>query len=363
MIKINKIGHREEGFASIIIALTMIVVLALLVVGFAQLARREQQSALDKQLSAQAYYAAETGINDMRKLLDDINNGSVAASNVQNINQNKCLTGAYIDSNKDISSTTGVSYTCAIVNTLPKELKYTKLLANASKFTNFQATDSSGTPVSLKSLTIKWVSDSASALPPSGSTLYPFAQWTAGHYPSLIQFALTPYLSTGSSRSNLIANTATTYLYPSNTGGSVQYSDLKGAGAGTISKASCNGSFECTLTVSDIPAGSDNYLIQFINMYVASDVTITGKYATGPTTPDADIHFKGAQTMIDITGRARNVLKRLQVRIPQDSLNLPSYVLEAQNICKRVATEPNSTTYSAPSGTGDLGDSCKLESD
>src|SRR5665213_2637815 len=56
--------HRnQQGFASIVIALILIIVLALLTVGFAQLARREQQTALDKQKAVQANYAAESGIN------------------------------------------------------------------------------------------------------------------------------------------------------------------------------------------------------------------------------------------------------------------------------------------------------------
>ena len=60
----KKSGWNEEGFASIVIALILIIVLSLLTIGFAQLARREQQTALSKQLANQAQYAAESGIND-----------------------------------------------------------------------------------------------------------------------------------------------------------------------------------------------------------------------------------------------------------------------------------------------------------
>jgi Tfp pilus assembly protein PilX len=54
----------ESGFASLVVASVLIVVLSLMTVGFAQLMRSNQTSALNKQLSDQAYYAAESGIND-----------------------------------------------------------------------------------------------------------------------------------------------------------------------------------------------------------------------------------------------------------------------------------------------------------
>ena len=41
----------------------MIVIISLIVLGFAQLARRNQRQTLDSQLSTQTYYAAESGVN------------------------------------------------------------------------------------------------------------------------------------------------------------------------------------------------------------------------------------------------------------------------------------------------------------
>src|ERR1039458_10050844 len=62
--RLTKIKDDQSGFASIVIASVIILVLSLITVGFAQLMQREQRSALDRQLSSQAYYAAESGIND-----------------------------------------------------------------------------------------------------------------------------------------------------------------------------------------------------------------------------------------------------------------------------------------------------------
>ena len=123
----------EKGFASIVIALVLIIVLSLLTVGFAQLARREQQNALNKQLAVQANYAAETGINDAYK---DILSGKINTVNTGGSNANKCLTKAGSGSgtqslptdaqtaNQSIDSNTDVSYSCLLVDLTPKNLTF-----------------------------------------------------------------------------------------------------------------------------------------------------------------------------------------------------------------------------------------------
>lgn len=346
----NKITY-EEGFASITIAFIMIIVLGLLVVGFAQLTRREQQSALNKQLATQAYYAAETGINDVKKM---IKNGDINTAN--GLNEDKCLTGGVIDNLKKVNPSTGAEYTCAIVNTLPKDLKFTGVNPSESKVSDFQAVNDSGAPVTLGSLTITWTSEGATSIP-SGSSFLPKGDWNSNNHPSVLQFSLTPYQENSLSRDSLKSATATGIFYPAASTGSVNYSGINGVKAGEIVKSSKNGNqFSVTIDSISSPAG-DRHLVHFINYYVKSDIVITGKDTSGN-----DIYFKDAQIMIDITGKARNVLKRLQVRIPGESIqpsSMPGYALEAQNICKRLKTTPNSTSFDNLSSTPQ--GACKLD--
>lgn len=350
---------QEDGFASVVIALTMIIVLALLVVGFSQLARREQQSALTKQLSTQAQYAAETGINDIRKLIES---GEIYG--LANLNTEKCVEGEQIDALKQVSANTGVSYSCAIVKTLVKDIKFSGLGVDSSQVINFQATDASGVPRALSSLRMEWTSEGASTSSfPASKTLPPQSEWKNGSnqpYPSVIQFALTPYNENSLSRSGLASSTATSYLYPASTSTGLNYNSHIGGGAGGIAQAGCS-SNKCSITMTNLPAGADMYLMHLINIYVKSDMVITGKYMEGGSEHDA--YFKGAQAMVDVTGKSRNVLKRLQVRIPLTPnavATLPGYALEAQNICKRMKTMPHGTTFSVPADAGGQGGACTL---
>ncbi len=342
-MKLNmKYKKNEQGFASIVVALTIIIVLGLLSVGFSQLARREQQSALDKQLSTQAYYAAETGINDTKKYLND----PLTLPNLTNLNTEQCITGSVISTQNDLPGNSGASYNCVIANTRPLSLEYKEVPAGTSKVVNFKAVDIAGNPVALNTLKIEW--ESAGSVAPSGpaKAFEPNASW---NHKSVIQFSLTPYLDVATTNHNtLVSNTTTNYLYPNaDSNNTVDYQAAL-ANQGVIKDGACDSTTnKCFVIISNIAGqAADNYLIHFINMYKQSNIVITGTSATGP------IKFEGGQAMIDVTGKARNVLKRLRVRVPLNPrADIPGYSIEARNICKRIETAPNKTEFiAAPTG-------------
>ena len=60
----------DNGFAPLIITIIVVIILSLLTVGFVSLIRNNQKNALNQQLNNDAYYAAETGVNDAIKAID-----------------------------------------------------------------------------------------------------------------------------------------------------------------------------------------------------------------------------------------------------------------------------------------------------
>ncbi len=112
------VAGNEEGFAAIVIAMVLIVILSLLTVGFAQLMRHEERSALDKQLSSQAYYAAESGINDAAAVI----------SNNPLVSKTTCGPTTGVGSlfpNNVVGVNTGSSYPCLLIDPTPLTLDYT----------------------------------------------------------------------------------------------------------------------------------------------------------------------------------------------------------------------------------------------
>jgi hypothetical protein len=341
MFKEVKLTKNENGFASIVVALTIIIILALLTVVFAQLARREQQSSLDKQLAIQATYAAESGINDVVKYLASIPLGNDAT---------KCITDPAIlpslPASSTVSGQTGASYSCVLVDKQPKDVIFGHVSPDNGRYSTFTTSDK------LDTMTIEWRSaDNNNSLTPDLSTRFPSkANWkdATGNYQAVVQLTIVPLSSL--KRDDLINNAFTIYVYPSKVaGGTAQYPTDNG----NIVSGGCNpaNTYPCKVTISGL--NSDRYILHVQTYYDDStDIRITGSNnTTGPVT-NTD------QTVIDVTGKARNVLKRLQVRVQTDQAGtiydqpaLPDNALEGQNICKRMWTQPANTDYVKVSGS------------
>ncbi len=344
----------ERGFASIVIALILIIILSLLTIGFAQLARREQQSALDKQLASQAYYAAESGINDAYSDITTIDSTTgLPYINSTNASATTCMTTnpPAKTANPDISSTTGVVYSCLLVDLQPPDIKYDNIAAQSNRYTTF----STDTPAA--SFTIHWGStgagtvfpaNTATGFLPLGTSATP-GTWTANKYPAVLQVSITPLNSVD--RNSLINNTFTVYLYPASSGlNTVTYSPLSTPGnkegavvPGNCSVATNGAAYPCQVTIKGLNGtGTGPYLIHVIDYYDDSNVNIDGNSSNAGAPP---LQFIDGQAQIDVTGKAKDVLKRLQVRVPiHPNAPTPNYAVEGQNVCKRFSTFPTGTT-------------------
>lgn len=364
----------ERGFASIVIALILIIVLALLTVGFAQLARREQQTALDKQKATQANYAAESGINNAYK---DIINTNPATGlkyiNDSNASSTQCMTGpsgaagttkslpaTALTANQNINATNGVTYSCVLVELNTSSLQVDDLSPNSGRHMMFNTT----TPLS--SLKITWGSATgrtsfAPSLDPNSPNLPTLGNWP---YPPVVEFSITP--ANGIPAVNpdqfLRDNTFTFYGYPAtgSANGSINYTP--GGAAQAAGSCPGTGAYPCSVTLNNL--GGQQYIIHFVDFYDTSNILITGTSTTGGSTS-----FTG-EPIIDVTGKARDVLKRLRVRLfinggsgstPDDNAILPNGAVEAQNLCKRIQAAPPTADF--PTGsTFDTGtsSSCNL---
>jgi len=66
----KQIYNKQSGMTAIMLAMFLAIVISLLAVGFATLVRKDQTATLDKTLSYQAQYAAESGINKIISYID-----------------------------------------------------------------------------------------------------------------------------------------------------------------------------------------------------------------------------------------------------------------------------------------------------
>jgi len=349
MNKKNLSLDNENGFASITLALILIIVLALITVGFSQLARREQQSAVDKQLANQAYYAAETGINDVILGIQGNPKASPAiaptiTNSTAGVNQGQCLTLP----NTTVSTDNGVTYNCAVVNLQLPNIQYDNVASFSDRYITFTTLGNA----TVGSLTVQWGSADGHSQFPSAvtSSSFPtYSSWNGDNYPAVLEFTVTP-INNDYARTSLINTTYTAYLYPASSGTSnVNYTPNSQPNNtdGSIVPGDCsnaNGAYACQATISNINTPGP-YLIHIINYYDASNININGTDVNGNPLTITD-----GQAEIDVTGSDKDVSKRVDVRIPiVPSPVLPDFSLEGVNLCKQFNTFPNSSTPNDPS--------------
>lgn len=361
----------EQGFASIVIALTLIILLALLTVGFAQLARREQQTALNKQLANQAYYAAESGVNDA---VNDIHNNYIcdksidpatcSATNTHNGKQ--CILPTDVDPaaathNPVINSANGVSYTCVLASLTPDHVDFGDIPSGNDQYLNFDTTKP------LDTLTITWQSaDNQNTFKtgaiPTGSEFSDITSWNSGatQYPPVVMFSLVPAPDSGVSRSALINKTFNVFLYPADnhtgypvTGNSTQVA-VNTALQGQVVPGNCGkdptAPTSCSVTLTGIGgplfgAGGTSFIMYFTSYYDLLNIQ-----AKGTAIDTSPVQFIG-QDVIDVTGKAHNVLKRIHVTMiankhtgqVQAAPILEGSSVEGGALCKRIAAQPNLT--------------------
>lgn len=237
----------------------------------------------------------------------------------------------------------------------------------------------------LSSLTIYWGSHSGnnSNFPPNpGAKLPTLTNWSNSHYPPVLQFSITPTsdLSTQPNPTQyLIDHTTNVYLYPASSGNNTcTTTGATPCAQGQILSGDCNpgaprptseppaSTHPCSVTITGL--GGKDYVVHYVDFYDTADIYVDGMVSTG-----GGAMFTG-EPQIDVTGKARTALKRLQSRYfinggtggaPNDNDVYPNGAVEAQNLCKRIQAAPPIYEYSsigstfdpppgAPSGACDL---------
>lgn len=341
--KTNDQFKNQRGLVSIMVTVIIMIILSLIVVGFSRLTRREQRQALDRQLSTQAYYAAETGINDA---VEKINSGSVDMSIDYNSDCNQFMAAQSLDPLID-GAGGNVSYTCLFVDPTPPSLEYVNVDVNESKIVPIS--DKNDGPID--SITISWEAkdggSNVSGCVVTGSDT-PFPKYNEWNTPArvceagIMRVDLVPTPGGGINRNDLINKARTFFLYPRD-GGSTSGSFGEGYGnQGEIKTTNCNGTGPrlCSFKVTGL-GPIKGYTLRLKSIYMSSSVTIT---AEGGGVP---LQLKGAQALVDATGKAVDVLRRVQVRVPISNIGgtFPEFAVQTvDTLCKKFSVAPGSYT-------------------
>lgn len=339
MISVNmnkSTKHKQQGMAAITVTFIIMIIISLIVIGFATLSRREQRQTLDQQLSTQAFYAAESGINDTLKLIND--NLANPAFNPADLSKTDCGNTAAPYSSLDPSIAQGVSYSCVLVNPAPESLSYDGVTHNPIVV---PMTHSSG----IDNVEITWrpeagsVSNQASCPVEAAQQVFtPSGSWNCGH--AVLRVDVTRAGGT-ISRTSLQDDLRTVYsvpsrvVYPVSQRATFNYSS--GTNGSNTQYARCDAN-ECRMHITAINNGgsssNETIYLKISSIYGASNVQVVPKSGGSP------LSVLGSQLLLDVTGKAQDVLRRVQVRVSINQNGIvPRAALESNlSVCKRFST-------------------------
>lgn len=332
--QITRLG--QGGLVSFLVTIILMGVVTLIVLGFTQLSIRNREDALDKQLSTQAFYAAEAGVNQAVSKIDEAVAANTLASMVA---QDECDDPASPYGEAPILSVDpDVRVTCLLVDQQNDDI-----VVSASQGQNTVV------PIrangNLQTLTFAWRPASGSTPPADvatrcnnlfsdgagGPVRFP-ATGSANCSYALLRVDLLDNVAAITSAQNAANATKTFYLTPKMRAAAPALTfSTAGTPAFVGERTTCN-TTECRTTIAVSPA-RNNFVARISTFYLdAPTVTITGQLSSGSAAEFLGI-FK-----IDATAKSQDVLRRIQVRYNPMSAsnNSPFAALQTTNeICKR----------------------------
>ncbi len=229
----------KQGFVSIVVAALIMIILSLITIGFTRLMQREQRQAIDRQLTRQALYAAESGINDV---IESIRNGDLTEIEKMDCDVNDLPNDGVISDNGSIA------YTCAMYDKTPRELVYSVSIDD-SRIAMLKTTNGKN----FSKMSISWGNEDGSSpkandttqLPNCGSDASVFSDSRFGTIPYL-RLDLTDISIPTLSRDSLISGTDSLYIVPckSGSGDSTNYTYNLTDPKGKVVQVICDGTNE-----------------------------------------------------------------------------------------------------------------------
>ncbi len=339
----KKLNNNQSGLVSVTVTIVIMIVVTLIVSSFALIVRREQRRALDRQLSDQAYHAAEAGIADAQAALTAADTSAILDGGVNNCTgSDSFLEKVNATATPNPRQYTGnvsenVSYSCVLIDKTVSSWSTTSVAVEDGAITvPVQTTD----PIS--KLRISWQGADNST---SFATGFDRPQNGSSYDSPMLRVTIFPF-SGSETRDSLKGKAHTMFLTPivdSSPGnaGQIDYvaNNQYAPGQGVFVNGKCNAGnttspspYFCNVDINGL-SGTKNYVV-IQPLYKTAKIDMQA-YGTVGGVANTQLDFNNAQAEIDVTGKAADVLRRIRVRVP---------------ISEALELRSNSSSSSAPYG-------------
>lgn len=312
-------SKNQSGITSVMFALVFSAVLTMIAIGFAFVVRNDQRQTLDRYLSYQAQYAAESGVNQA------INNIRTAQATLGTVpSGDTCQT-------YDLSGDGTVKATCVTWST-EADYIYKESLGSEPFVSKIKPADPPPND-NYSAITLTWTNNSATSAWVYGWDAAKLPEIEDNHFPVLRVSIMRLNGASGYDNFKQI------YIVPTDGGSGSSALSLTD---GSLARALCNiANRECsiTLTGASVAGFAPEAVLSVAALGEIAD-SLKINISNGSPRKLAE-----AQITIDSNAIAQDVTKRVQARIPfmADTWN-PGFVAAAGEICKDIKIDGTNGT-------------------
>ena len=366
-----KLKQDQRGAASMLVVIFLAIILTVLTLGFIRLAINEQRVATDDDLTTRAYYAAESGVEDAKRALRAYTNNRLTQPE---LNADDCGPPTTAEYDSEISADTDydVEYTCQLIDLIPAVLEFELDGANETIQVPINAVNAAGTPSSFNRLVIKWHLDQSQGDDGDGilgATVFdrgPFTDTipstTAWNHPAMLRMSLMRHPDSGAAFTRADLEQYVAFLNPNDdsvVGNGGPISTYIGAGPipvpgnNPILPGGCSGpvaggsgDYACEIELTGSFNQNEQYFLRLTSLYTGTHVQVEIYNGNGA---NALRYFDGVQAVVDVTGRAGQVFRRVQTTLDliQPNILPDAAITSLTDICKDFFITQDELDYNA----------------
>jgi len=326
-----KQAKNQSGLVSIVVVSVLVILLALVSIGFARLMDRTLTNSVNNQQSLAAEYAARSALNDVITYLKT--NPGISSNNCTQL----MAVGQPFYNKNNLSGDNRTAYKCILINPQPGDLAYQAISPNTSQDIKLSMPPAPAPPVD--KLSFSWQSNDGQTNYTACSTSFlDETTWDTNNCAPPLRVTIYP-VPVGGAITNAQTKSKTFFLYPNGSGTSTAWSTADGSLKTTTCVAAAD--YDCNMDITGLstaisPSTLGYLLVRVTPLYDKADLKIKAyDISNNPV-------VTGGQSQVDVTAQSGSTLKRLQARVEVGgsvaaaTSTAPDYSLRsAKTVCKR----------------------------
>lgn len=326
------------------------IILTVLTLGFLRLALNEQRIATDDDLTSRAFFASESGLEDVKRALDAYTKGDISLAD---LNAESCDSVSGFNPELSPDADYDIEYVCQLIDLTPSDLEFYLDGANQTFQFPINPVDADGNPVPSfpTELHVNWHLNADQSADGDGVVgpgqiegvpvgaylnLTDVTTWNSQRHPAMLRISIISFPTSAATFTRGDIEQYTVFASPVDGNVARPANNVNaGTNAGTIRPADCdsaNPEYYCNVEFGNF-SNNRQYYLRITSLYRPTHVQVTMSNGSGPNNAR---YFDKVQAVADVTGSSGGVLRRVEARIDlsRPTLMPDAAITSLDDICK-----------------------------